>query len=93
MRRIFDRHYKRYDAWYDKYRFAFLSEVKAVKKIMPRAGKGLEIGVGTGRFAAALGITAGVDPSRPMLKIAQSRGINVCCGEGEELPYPDKTFD
>jgi len=58
---IFDRYYKRYDNWYEKNKFAYLSELKTVRKVLPRKGKGLEIGVGTGRFAAALGISTGID--------------------------------
>ena len=71
MSNIFDRYYKRYDAWYNKNKFAYLSELEAIKELLPKKGKGLEIGVGTARFAAPLGITTGVDPSENMLKIAK----------------------
>ena len=90
---IFDRNYKKFDAWYDKSKYAYLSELEAIKKILPARGKGLEIGVGTGRFAAPLGIQFGIDPSRKMLEIAQKRGVNVKCGRGENLPFNDATFD
>ncbi|MDD4909672.1 MAG: class I SAM-dependent methyltransferase [Candidatus Omnitrophica bacterium] len=93
MTHVFDRYYKKYDAWYDRHRFAFLSELEAIKKVLPRDGKGLEIGVGTGRFAAALGITTGIDPSRNMLEIAQERGVNVRFGFGEDVPFLNDTFD
>lgn len=93
MMNVFDRYYKKYDEWYDKNRFAYLSEIEAVKKVLPRQGKGLEIGVGTGRFAAPLGIAIGVDPSRNMIDIAEKRGVNVHRGVGEDLPFFDDTFD
>jgi len=93
MNDTFDKHYKRYDAWYDKHKFAFLSELAAIKKVMPRDGKGLEIGVGTGRFASRLGINCGVDPSENMLKIAKKRGIDVHHARGERLPFDSSTFD
>jgi len=56
VKSIFDRYYKKYDTWYEKNKFAYLSELGAIKKVLPKVGKGLEIGVGTGRFAAPLNI-------------------------------------
>ena len=93
MNNIFDKYYKRYDAWYDKNKFAYLSELEAIKKVLPKRGEGLEIGVGTGRFADALGIKFGIDPSKNMLKIAKQRGIDARLGWGEQLPFQDVTFD
>jgi len=66
--------------------------VEAFKKVLPR-GQGLEIGVGTGRFASALGIGTGIDPSGNMLKMARGRGLNVRPGVGEKLPFAPGTFD
>ena len=93
MKNIFDQYWKRYDAWYDEHKFAYLSEIEAIKKVMSKKGKGLEIGVGTGRFASALGISDGIEPSTKMAKLAQNRGIKVEIGNGENLPYRDKEFD
>jgi len=93
MSDAFDKHYKKYDAWYDKHKFAFLSELAVIKKVLPRDEKSLEIGVGTGRFASRLGIKYGVDPSENMLKIAKKRGIDVHRAQGERLPFDNSTFD
>ncbi len=93
MRKIFNKNYKKYDLWYEKNKFAYLSEIKALKKVVPRKGKGLEIGVGTGRFASRLGIKHGVDPSCNMLRIAKQRGIDVHRGKGERLPFESALFD
>ncbi len=93
MNNIFDRYYKKYDAWYDKNKFAYLSELEVLKKVLPRDKSGLEIGVGTGRFAAALGITAGIDPSKNMIMIAKKRGVDVRFGFGERLPFKNATFN
>jgi len=90
---LFDKYFKKYDAWYNKNEIAYLSELKAIKKVLPRKGKGLEIGVGTGRFAAPLGIKFGVDPSRRAIKIAKERGVNVRVGIGEKLPFKSSYFD
>ena len=67
--------------------------MEALKKTIPATGIGLEIGVGTGRFASKLNIKYGIDPSFEMLKIAQSRGV--CCvrGFGEKLPFKTDSFD
>jgi len=46
-----------------------------VRVLLPWQGLGLEIGVGTGRFAAPLGIKVGVDPSMAMLAYAAERGV------------------
>ncbi|MDD5565501.1 MAG: class I SAM-dependent methyltransferase [Candidatus Omnitrophica bacterium] len=93
MKSIFDRNCKKFDAWYDKNPFAYLSELKVLKKVIPARGRGLEIGVGTGRFAAPLGIRYGVDPSKKMLAIAAKRGVRVRSGYGEKLPFRDSFFD
>jgi len=93
IKSVFDRRYRRYDAWYDRNRFAYLSELKAIRKVLPKKGIGLEIGVGTGRFAQALGIKYGIDPSGNMMRLARKRGVTVRRGYGENLPYDDKSFD
>lgn len=90
---IFDSLCEKYDRWYEKNEFAYLSEVKAIKKALPEKGKGLEIGVGTGRFASVLGIKEGVEPSSNMLKVAEKRGVNAQQARGEALPFSDSCFD
>ncbi len=93
MNSVFDKYYEKYDLWYDRHKFAFLSELAAVKKALPRRKKGLEIGVGTGRFAAGLGTEMGIDPSPSMLKLARKRGISVKKSCGENTPFLEGTFD
>lgn len=93
MNPVFDRYYKKYDAWYEKNKFAYLSELEALKKVLPKRGRGLEIGVGTGRFAASLGIATGIDPSKNMLRIAEKRGVDTQVGSGEHLPFGNSAFD
>ncbi|OGV35975.1 MAG: SAM-dependent methyltransferase [Lentisphaerae bacterium GWF2_45_14] len=90
---IFDEHYEEYEAWYDNHEFAFLSELEALKMAVPGKGEGLEIGAGTGRFAASLGIADGIDPSTKMLELARQKGVDVKLGNGEKLPFPDNAFD
>ena len=93
MSSIFNRYWRRYDAWYDRNKFAYLSELEAIKKVLPKGDKGLEIGVATGRFAAPLGIKIGIDPSKNMIEIARQRGVDARLGSGERLPFRNATFD
>jgi hypothetical protein len=44
-------HYSQYDGWFERQRPAYLSELLAVRALLPFQGHGLEVGVGTGRFA------------------------------------------
>lgn len=89
----FDTHPDRYDRWFDRHPAAYESELAAIREVWPEEGVGLEIGVGTGRFAGPLGIRHGVDPSKEMRRRARTRGIEVTEGVGEELPYADERFD
>ncbi len=83
-----------YDAWFEgKGKLAFAIEVRAFHEVLPSLPKPwLEIGVGSGRFAQALGIETGLDPSVRMLEIARRRGIMAYLGRGEQLPFGDASF-
>lgn len=92
----FDKLARRYDRWFDSRRgqAIFDAEVACLRELIPdRAGRWSEVGVGTGRFAEPLGIAEGVDPSLPMLEMAERRGIRTKHGYGEELPYANGSFD
>ena len=89
----FEKNVDKYEAWFDRNRAAYASELEAVRALLPKSGKGLEVGVGTGRFAAPLGIRVGVDPAKAMGKLAMERGIEVRFGVGENLPCKDSSFD
>lgn len=92
---VFNRYASEYDAWYDNEtgKAIFAMEVDCLKPLLHRFGRPyLEIGVGSGRFAEALGIEYGIDPALAMVQLAKSRGVKVIEGIGEELPFPDKMF-
>ena len=91
----FERLAERYDAWFDEPegRLIFASELAALRQLsrgLPRPW--LEIGVGSGRFAQALGIDVGIDPSRRLLELARARGLKVILGRGEALPFSASSF-
>ena len=84
----------RYDAWFEEHELAYLSELEVVRYLLPPGPfSGLEVGVGTGRFAAPLGVQVGVDPALRMLKMAEARGIAVIQAVAEVLPFRDQCFD
>ena len=89
----FDEYSARYEDWFERNEFAFKSELQAVKAQLPPGKNGIEIGVGSGRFAVPLGIKIGVDPSREMGRIARKRGIKVVRGVAENLDFDDSQFD
>lgn len=88
----FDEYYERYEDWFDKNRFAYESEILALKELLPLNDEGIEIGVGSGKFAIKLGIKLGVEPSQEMKKIAKKRGIKVIDAMAEKLPFEDRRF-
>lgn len=89
----FDRHVARYDAWYERNPHAYSAELAAIRALLPHGAKGVEVGVGTGRFAAPLGIGVGVEPSPEMAKVAAERGVQVMAGVAENLPFPEESLD
>lgn len=89
----FQKSWREYDDWYDAHPALYQTELAALKKAVPRRGTGLEVGVGTGRFAAPLSIRIGLDPSLGMLGLARRKGIQVVQGFGEALPFRSGRFD
>ena len=90
---IFEEASVEYDEWYETHKWVYQSEVEAVRKFIPETGKGIEIGVGTGRFSIPFGIKVGVEPARAMAEIARKRGITVYEAKAEHLPFQDNSFD
>jgi ubiquinone/menaquinone biosynthesis C-methylase UbiE len=93
--RLDSTHADEYDAWFDTEvgKAIFAMEVDCLKPILHRYSRPyLEVGVGSGRFAQALGIEYGVDPALTLLRKAKSRGIQVQSASGEKLPFPSNSF-
>jgi SAM-dependent methyltransferase len=89
----FDNYSDEYDDWFIINKYAFQSELNAIKKALPENGDAIEVGIGSGIFAAPLGIKEGVDPSETMREKAKNRGISVIDAVAENLPYADKSKD
>ena len=89
----FDNYSDEYDNWFVINKYAFQSEINAIKKALPNNGDVIEVGIGSGIFAAPLGIKEGVDPSANMREKAKNRGIRVMDAVAENLPYADRSKD
>lgn len=83
----------RYEEWFITNRELFESELALLEDTIPLFENGLEIGVGTGIFADALGISYGVEPSLEMARRAEQRGITVIREKGENLSFSEDSFD
>jgi len=70
--RVFDEHALEYDRWFDRHPDIYQAEVRALQTFVPPVGIGIEVGVGTGRFALPLGINLGVEPSTQMARLARA---------------------
>ena len=71
----------------------FASEVLCLRQLsadLPRPW--IEVGVGTGRFAEALGMDIGVDPAFSVLQYAKRRGVQALRALGQALPFEDREF-
>ena len=93
---VFSRHVDAYEQWYERYPEVYQSEVEAIReqlRKLPENIKGIEVGLGTGRFSSALDLKEGVEPSAEMAEKAIKRGIEVIHAKAEHLPYSDLHFD
>jgi len=93
---IFEKNVEEYEKWYEDYPEVYQSELAAIKEQLlklPEDIRGIEVGLGTGRFALPLGIKEGVEPSETMAAKAIKRGIEIIDGVAEKLPYGDLQFD
>ncbi|MFA7671624.1 MAG: class I SAM-dependent methyltransferase [Sphaerochaetaceae bacterium] len=89
----FDKHSDVYDLWFDNNRLLYETELKAIKSLITEGEIGLEVGVGSGKFAFPLNIQYGVEPSDIMAEKASRLGIEVYKGVAENLPIESNRFD
>lgn len=89
----FEKHTQQYEDWFENNKYAYQSEINAMKLLMPDFKNGVEIGVGSGKFASPFGIKFGVEPSSKMADISRRRGIKVIEGVCENLPLKNESFD
>lgn len=88
----FDENIARYDQWFAAHASDFHAEVAALRPLLP-SGDLLEVGIGTGQFAAALGVPQGIEPSLVAAAVARGRGLSVWEGVAERIPREDALYD
>ena len=91
--KAFDSFALEYDEWFESHKIEYEQEINAIKMLLPAEGHGLEVGAGTGRFTARLGISLGVEPSQAMRDVADSQNIKLVEGNAESLPCEDGSYD
>jgi len=89
----FDEHLDAYEEWFKRHFYVYESEVEAVRYFIPYDKKGIEIGIGTGRFAVPLKIREGVEPSVRMREHSIKLGLKVYPGTAERLPLESQSYD
>ena len=90
----FEKYSEEYEQWFNNHPDFYAAEIEAIRRLIPSAGaEGMEVGVGSGKFAVPLGIKIGVEPSEKMASIARLQGIDVHSGVAEDLPFSDGRFD
>jgi SAM-dependent methyltransferase len=91
--------YDGYAEWYEGFRPAMhTEELEALERLLgPGEGRCLDLGCGTGLAAAAVAelgwSVVGVDISRDLLSVAESRGLEVLEASADALPFEDGSFD
>jgi SAM-dependent methyltransferase len=89
----FDKYLDEYEEWFKENRYVYESELEAVRHFIPKNKNGIEIGIGTGRFAFPFGINEGVEPSSAMRNFVMNKGLKVYDGIAENLPIADGSYD
>lgn len=90
----FEKYSDAYDEWFEKNRDLYDAELEAIRQLIPPLGaEGLEVGVGSGKFAIPLGIKIGVEPSEKMAIKARKQGIKVYQDVAEDLPFSEGRFE
>ena len=90
---VYNQFANEYDNWFEKHPNLYQSELLAMKQAVPKNKTGIEIGVGTGRFAEPLNIKFGVEPSESMAQFAKRRGVEIINAIAEDLPIENRSFD
>ena len=89
----FDEFSDAYDEWFEENAGLYEAELEAIRQLIPPPEfQGMEVGVGSGKFAVPLGIKIGVEPSKSMANKARKKGVRVLPGVAENLPFSDNRF-
>lgn len=89
---VFEEYADDYDRWFDEHQDEYRTELSRIRRVLPASdSRAIEVGVGSGRFAAPVGIGIGIEPSRRLCRMARQRGIDVIRGVAEALPIRNES--
>jgi SAM-dependent methyltransferase len=87
---VFEEYAEEYDRWFEEHPDEYRAELARIRSLLPHADShAIEVGAGSGRFAAPLGIRLGIEPSRALGWMAYRRGIGVILGRAESIPLKE----
>ncbi|MFT7824245.1 MAG: class I SAM-dependent methyltransferase [Sulfurimonas sp.] len=89
----FEKHSQEYEAWFEIHPKLYEAEIKTIQTLLLPFENGVEIGIGSGRFALPLGIKKGIEPSKEMAQIARCKGLEVIEGIAENVPLEEGRYD
>ena len=89
----FEKYYLEYEEWFEKNHSLYQTELKTLKTLVDNVSNGLEIGIGTGKFALPIGVKTGIEPSKKMREIALLKGLKVLDAVAENLPFENDKFN
>ncbi len=91
---LFEEHIDTYENWFQEHPKILETEALAFRSLLPVGDlHGIEVGMGAGHLAKAIGIHEGVEPSEVLRKEAMRKGLEVSDGRAEDLPFKDLKFD
>lgn len=91
---LFEEHIDTYENWFREHPKILETEALAFRSLLTVGNlHGIEVGMGAGHLAKAMGIQEGVEPSEVLRKEAIRKGLEVSDGRAEDLPFKDLKFD
>lgn len=91
--KLYDSRASEYDDWFERHDDVFQKELTLLQEHLFFSKNSLEVGIGSGRFSSALGISKGIDPSLEMIKLCKEKGIDAILGLAESLPFESDEFE
>lgn len=79
-----------YELWFKENDKLYMSELDAIRRVLPKSGQGVEIGSGSGLFAFPLGIKIGIEPSPQMRKKARKEALKRLRALRSHCLYPTR---
>ena len=76
-----------FEIWFKNNKNIFMTEFKALEKMVTDPENCISIGIGNGLLAEKLGIKKGIEPSQAMAELARKKGIEVIEGRAKQFHW------